>query len=270
MQKERIRKLVQEVLQERGLVERPAGKTAAKRSRSGSSGQVVLTIFHPGVRKLEQALAQIKPIEKAAAKSSVYTVDSARSWVCGQDVRAQAGTRCILDNVKTEGLEKVLQRADTLVLPTFCFKTAAKVARLMADDLESRIVLSALIQGKRVLATTDGFMLLDGLANPGIRSEITRILAKLETYGMQMCKTEDLATTFQAMQSSPGRKAVAGTGSNNADSKGGALRLVTAKDIQAVVNTKQDSVAVAPGGLVTPLARDQAKEYGIRIITEKN
>jgi hypothetical protein len=270
MQKELIRQLVQDVLQEQGLMDRPASPSVAKRSKNRSSGPVVLTVFHPGVRKLEQALAQLKPIEQAAAKSSVYTVDSARSWVCGQDVKDQAGTRCILDTVKTDGLEKVLQRADILVLPTFCLKTGSKVARLAADDLESNIVLSALVQGKQVLATNDGFLLLDSLANPGIRSEMSQILAKLESFGMRMCKTEDLAATFQEMHSSPGPKAAPGISSNNPELKGNALMLITAKHIQAAANAKQESIVLAPGGLITPLARDQAKDYGIKIVMARN
>ncbi len=267
MQKELIRQLVQEALQELDLVDRAAGKLALNRRHHRSSGPVILSVFHPGVRKLEQALVQIKQIEKVAAKSSVYTVGAARAWVCGQDVKNQAGTRCILDTVKRDGLEKVLQRADILVLPTFCFKTAAKVARLITDDDESGMVLSALIQGKRVLASNDGFMLLKGLANPGIKSEINQIVAKLEGFGMRMCKTENLAATFQDMQGRPGPQAGAGV-SKNINSQNGVLTLLTAKDIQAAANIKQETIAVAPGGLITPLARDQAKEYGIRIITD--
>ena len=113
-------------------------------------------------------------------------MNSARSWVCGEDVREKAGSKCILDTVKPEGLEKALQKADILVLPTFCFKTAAKVARLIGDDQESTIVLSALIQDKPVLATNDGFTLLNTLSNKGIRDEIKRILGKLESFGMSL------------------------------------------------------------------------------------
>ena len=266
MRKEIIRQLVQETLQEQGLVDRPETKTASKQKSSQRSGPVVLSVFHPGVRKLEQALIEMKQIEETAAKSSVYTVDSARAWVCGQDVKDQTGSRCILDTVKSESLEKVLQKADVLVLPTFCFKAAAKVARFIADDAESAIVLSALIQSKTVLATKDGFMLLDTLSNPGIRSEITRILARLESFGMVLCNTEQLAETFKTVTRGGSNKAGVHTTKKRPGPGSQAKSLVTAKDIQRAANAKQETVALSSGGLITPLAKDQAKEYGIRIV----
>jgi hypothetical protein len=44
------------------------------------------------------------------------------------------------------------------------------------------------------------------------------------------------------------------------------LKLITAKDIQTAVSNKQDTIPLAPGGIITPLAKDQAKEYAVKII----
>ena len=172
MQKEEISRIVREILSEMGVLGLPAEKPVSNRIRRPRSAPAVLNVFHAGVRKLEEALEQVRQIEDIAARSGVFTVGSARAWVCGEDVREKAGSRCILDTVKPEGLEKALQKADILVLPTFCFKTAAKTARLIGDDQETAIVLSALMQGKPVLATRDGFTLLDSLSNQGILDEI--------------------------------------------------------------------------------------------------
>jgi len=269
MQKEVIRKIVREVLQEKGLLNRSAEKPISNRVRRARSTPAVLNVFHSGVRRLEQALEQVRLIEEIAARSSVYTVHSARSWVCGADVKEKAGTRCILDTVKPEGLEKALHKADILVLPTFCFKTAAKVARLISDDQESAIVLTALTQGKPVLATRDGFALCDVLINDGIRNEIECILTKLESFGMVFCGTEQLCEVFKKItfgkpsaESEPGKK------TTEINSPVG-LKLVTVKDIQIAVNTQQQTIQLAPGGIVTPLAQDQAKEYSIRIKKSK-
>ena len=43
-------------------------------------------------------------------------------------------------------------------------------------------------------------------------------------------------------------------------------RLVTAKVIHLAIDEKQNSIRLAPGGIVTPLARDLAKEYSIKIL----
>lgn len=258
--------MVREVLRDKGLIGRSTESPPRKKIHRERKTPAVLNVFHPGVRKLEVALEQIRLIEGIAARSATFTVSSARSWVCGDDVREKSGSKCILDTVRPEGLEKALAKADILVLPTFCFKTAAKVASLIGDDQESTIVLSALIQGKPVLATKDGFTLLNTLANQGVRAEIQRVLAKLESYGMFLCPTDQLAATFQ--------KIVAGnqkTASDQLESGTGhpitrGRNLITARDVQAAADNNQRTITLVRGGLITPLAKDQARECGIRIV----
>ena len=266
MQKEVIRNLVREVLREKGLLDSPSDKPVKNRVQRPRSAPAVLSVFHAGVRKLEQALEQVRQIEKLAGRSSVFTVNSARSWVCGADVKEKAGTRCILDTVKPEGIEKALLKSDILILPTFCFKTAAKAAHLISDDQESAIVFSALVQGKKVLAAQDGFTICDLLLNEGIRAEMDRILAKLESFGMIFCETDQLCATFQKVVNE-GKKIESPAKRNpSTDTAPPTHKLVTAKDIQTAVDGGRGPIVLAPGGIVTPLARDIAKEYAVKII----
>jgi ethanolamine utilization protein len=269
MQKHEIANIVREVLREKGLLDRAAHKPASKRIPRPHPTPAVLSVFHPGVRKLEQALEQIKLIEKVAARSSVFTVDSARAWVCGQDVREKSGCKCILDTVTPEGLEKALCKADILVLPTFCFKTAAKVARLISDNQETAIVLSALMKGKAVLAANDGFTLLDTLTNKGIREEIKRLLDKLESFGMVFCATDQLAAMFKKVAANLQKSDESMSETDSKIRTATAYRLITAKDIQTAVDSKQDAISLAPGGIITPLAKDQAREYAIKIVRSR-
>ena len=221
------------------------------------------------MRKLEEALRQIQQIEKSARRSSVYTVESARSYVCGADVKQGAGIKCILDTVKPEGLEKALQKADVLVLPTFCLKTAAKLASLICDDQESGLVFTALLQGKKVLATDDGFLVFDILANEHLRDAIDQILKRLKGFGMIFCPTDQLHATFQKIIAGAQRPKTAASPKKQkakTENVSNGLKLVTAKDIHVAVDAGQDSLRLAPSGIVTPLARDLAKEYSIQII----
>jgi len=269
--KKEISKIVRQVLNETGL---PKGSSRNPPSRPGDSprkGPAVLNIFHAGVRKLDQALAQIQKIEQTARRSSVYTVESARSWVCGADVKEGAGIKCILDTVKPAGLEKALQKADILVLPTFCLKTAAKIASLICDDQESGIVFTALLQGKRILAASDGFLVCDILANEALRGEIDQILRKLESFGMVFCPTNRLHSTFEKMLSGIKPAKTVPTPSpekikTQTENSTHAIKLVTAKVIYTAVDENQNAITLAPGGIATPLARDLAKEYSIQII----
>ncbi len=266
MQKEDISNIVREVLKEKGLLDSPALKSTSKRIQRPCPTPAVLNVFHPGVRYLESALEQVRQIETRAGKSSVFTVQSARAWVCGQDVKEKSGCKCILDTVKPEGLEKTLHKADILVLPTFCFKTAAKVAQLINDSQETAIVISALMQSKPVLAADDGFTLLNTLTNQGIREEIKRILGKLEKFGMVFCQTDQLAATFKSMMASTDSMVQSESQKDALNQTAATSRLITAKDIQNAIDNHQSSIALAPGGIITPLAKDQAKEYAIRIV----
>jgi len=264
---ENVRKIVKDILKEMGLSSQFTTKKVGIVSEK--DGPKVLIVFHAGVSKLDEAMNQVRLIQELAGKSSVFTDESARSWVCGEDVRKQAGTRCILDTVRPEGLEKVLERADVLVLPTFCLKTGAKVANLICDDPASGIVCSALARGKKVLASQDGFLISETLSNRRIREEIDRILEKLKDYGVIFCPTDQLSDVFRQVALDP-RKS--GNFQEEKDQDSGnerSLKIITARDINKAANEKKSAIRVATGGVVTPLARDLAKEYGIKIVDGK-
>ncbi len=266
--KKEITTIVKQVLKETGRTADSSAKPSSTQSGPSRNGPAVLNIFHAGVRKLDDALKQIQQIEETARRSSVYTVESARAWVCGADVKEGAGVKCILDTVKPEGIEKALQKADILILPTFCLRTAAKVANLVCDDQESNLVFTALLQGKRVVAANDGFMLCDILVNEPLRREIAQILKKLESFGMIFCQTDQLHATFQKMISGetkiePSTQSEAAASEKETPS---AVKLITAKIVHTAVDNKQNEIRLAPGGMITPLARDLAKEYSIQII----
>jgi glycosyltransferase involved in cell wall biosynthesis len=261
---ETIKRMIKEVAEEMKLSSHHNSEKNTK--TPASDGPKVLIVFHAGVGKLDEAMKQVGLIQESAGKSGIFTEESARSWVCGEDVKKQTGARCILDTVKPDGLEKVLNKADVLVLPTFCFKTGAKVASLICDDHESRIVLAALAQGKIVLASRDGFLITESLSNIKIREEIDRIFGKLEEYGVVFSPTDQLSNVFRKVALAPG-KSTGKEGKRPQDSENKPLlRIVTARDIDMAVNEKKGSIRVATRGLVTPLARDLAKEYGISII----
>jgi hypothetical protein len=261
---EEIRKTVNEVVSGMGL--KVASNSERISPSSPDKGTRVLIVFLAGVRKLEEALRQSQLIEEVAGKCGVFTGESARSWVCGEDVREKTGARCILDTVKPDGLEKVLARADVLVLPTLCLKVAAKVANLTCDDSESGIVFSALLQGKKVLASNDGFLVCDILVNEKLKEEIEKILAKLETYGVTFCPTEQLAGSYAKLVATNESKDL--PSSSVVEETGGqaGFRLITAKVVTAAANSNETTIRLSPGGIVTPLARDMAREYAIKIL----
>jgi len=258
-----VRKIVREILAE--LKVSVSGTNAEEHNTTADRGPRALIVFHAGMRKLDEAMKQVHMIEKVTGKCSLFTGESARPVLCEEDVREKSGARCFLDTVRSEGLEKVLSLADVLVLPTFCIRVAAKLSNLLGDNLESNIVLSALFQGKKILATEDSFMACEILTNVELKGEINRIIGKLRGFGMIFCPTEKLSEIFLELCRSEKNPIISvGTKTEEQERQTG-LKLVTAKHIQTAVNEKRGLVAVAPGGMVTPLARDLAREYSIEI-----
>lgn len=263
-----ISRIVKEVIKEQAWTDQPVETVSTARSHSSRKGPAVLTVFHPGLRKLDKAIAQVKRIEKSVRRSSVYTAASARTKVWNSGLKEGNAIRCNLDSIKCEGIEKTLEKSDIVILPTFCLKTAAKVARLICDDMGSGLVLKALLQNKDVIATNDGFLFCAPMVNEGLRAEIDRILKKLESFGVVFCPTDQLFATFQKKIGAG--KTVHSLRQTNITAGGEKSAvfnsLITAKTIQMAVDEKIDRVYSAIGGKVTPLARDLAKEYGIRIV----
>ena len=105
-------------------------------------------------------------------------------------------------------------------------------------------------------------------AATALRQEIDRILKKLEGFGVIFCQTDQLHATFQNIISGQ-TKTQSPMPSNAAASEKGkspTVKLITAKVIHAAVDNKQNAIRLASGGMITPLARDLAKEYSIQII----
>ena len=93
-----------------------------------------------------------------------------------------------------------------------------------------------------------------------------RILAKLQSFGMIFCETDQLCATFKKIIVE-GKKFESPNKKNSAmEPAPPARKLVTAKDIQTAVDGGRDPIRLAPGGIMTPLARDLAKEYDLKII----
>jgi len=260
--REQIRTIVREALADLGFRIEPAAANTRRHPKPPAEGPRTIVVFNAGVRKLEQAIDQVRKIEETYGRVSVFTGPSARSWVCGADVKDQAGGACILDTVKPEGLERALAHADILLLPTLCFGVAAKVARLMRDDLESRLVMSAVLEGKKILAARDGFSILDNRSNQAVHNEIERTLGRLQDFGFVFSDTELLYAAFERAVSPFGKEDPQGAAPD-------AIGLVTAEYIMECRRKGKKTIHLAPQGKITSLALDVAKEHGIEVVRSR-
>lgn len=260
---DRIREIIREVVKE--VLGEAAGAKKPAPARTGT-GPRVLVVYHTGMERLEEALAQVALIEERAGKAAFWQGPEARELMCPADLKDRTGARCSLNTVGGEGLTKVLDLSQVVVLPTLSLKVAARVVRLTADCPGSDLVLTALLKGKRVIAASDGFLAPGANPAPALQKEIDQTMAALAGYGAILCPTSDLAKAYGDLAGG-GPKAKPGPESEIAPAPD-PKRLITARDITSASEAGAGRVVLAPKGLVSPLARDLAKEYQIEIITE--
>ena len=83
---------------------------------------------------------------------------------------------------------------------------------------------------------------------------------------MVFCKTDQLAATFQKMMTGSNKSAPHKTEKESGKQTTAGRTLITAKDIRLAADNNIDAIILAPGAIITPLARDQAKEHSIKIV----
>jgi hypothetical protein len=251
-----VKRLVLEVLGELELV---PGEPA--KHRGPSQGPRVLVLFHSGLFRQGEALAQVAKIALQSGKVSHFQGPRARALMRGTNVKELTGSRCSLNEASRDGVVKVLERADVVVAPTLSLSVATRVARLTIDCDGSELLMSALLGGKPVIAAEDGFTKPGVALAPGLAEEVDRTLGTLAGYGVTLCPTSRLADTYAALAST------GSVGAGAVEDRPG-LPLVSAADISRAAQDKVKSVCVASKGIITPLAADMAKEYGVQIVRE--
>lgn len=255
-----IRRLIAEAA---GQVVAPAGE---KPARTKGDGPRVLVVYHTGLERLEEALDQVGRIEVLAEKTAFFQGPDARAVMCGDDLKSATGARCSLNSASFEGLGRVMDHSQVVLLPCLSLKVAVRVAGLNLDCQGSELVATALMKGKTVLAASDAFIAPGVDLSPGLTARVTDIRSQLEDMGLILSPTAGLAEAYQAL-ATPAGAAAAGDKQPPAP-VAQALSLVTGKDIIAAAQEGRTKVAVSAGGLVTPLALDAAKEYSVKIDRE--
>jgi len=264
----RIRAALREVLGEMRLdaPQTPAAPRNPEGSRS-SDGPRVLFVVHGNSPSQNKALEQIQAIQQMAGKTSVFLSDAARLCMDEREVKEQTGTRCLLGDVPPEALDRVLDRADWLVVPTLPLNVAARAAQLGIPDYCP--IQEGLLRGKKVLVAQDAFRHPGVMPRPGLEEGIQQIMNTLKSFGVTLAPVARLAEVFEQAVKPPA-PAAAPAATQAAAPEGGepedeGLAYISARDVRRAIDDGKKSIRLRPGGLVGPLARDLARDNGIEI-----
>lgn len=160
--------------------------------------------------------------------------------------------------------EKLVAAHDLVLLPAVGDDDAAKMALGLFDEPVARTALAALAVGKPLVAalhTPYGEALKT--RSPLLKRMFDGHQRALQGYGFEIVPATQLATLISARYSAP--SSTLPNGSNPTLASGnGKKQLITAQDIDHFARSGQP-LRLPPGALITPLARDRARELGLNI-----
>ncbi len=154
--------------------------------------------------------------------------------------------------------ERLVSKSDLVLLPSMGDDDAAKMALGIFDEPTARVALSALAVGKPLLASPhspyDGAL---KSRSPVLFNLWQGYRKTLENFGFEIVEADAMASAAQAHLAPKNEIKMVSAPS-------GKRRVITAQEIEAAaLNGKRFDVP--PGALITPLARDRARELGVKL-----
>lgn len=153
--------------------------------------------------------------------------------------------------------ERLVAKSDLVLLPSMGDDDAAKIALGIFDEPTARVALSALALGKPLLAASHSpYDEALKTRSPVLFNLWQGYRKTLENFGFQIVEATAITSATQAHLSP--KNEVQKTTSNS-----GKRRVITAQEVEAAAqNGKRVD---ASGAVITPLARDRARDLGVKL-----
>lgn len=219
-----------------------------------SDRQKIYALFTGGTAKLSEAICQIKLLIQNGYHVKVILSESATRVIKVDKIREIQG----IENIFCEPDPSVysvdiVQDADAIVVPILTRNSAAKVALGICDTLVTNIIMHALIAGKLVIAAKnsadpegiDCLCVGTSKTPPALIHIAKEYLKKLESYGVKLVDATEIAQFF-------------------IENKNIKRELVTYETINELPQDIKQ-IEIKRGSIITPLAKDRAKERNIKI-----
>ncbi|NPV69147.1 MAG: hypothetical protein HPY55_00695 [Firmicutes bacterium] len=234
--------------------------------RLAGRGKRVLALFCGGGLGAPEGRAEVKKLQDAGyTVRAVFTPSAER--VLGKGwLRSELGDIEIVTEADGETPGALLKETDLTLVPVLTLNTAAKVAHGIADTLVATLIMESLLTGRPVLAAKDACdpanpmragLGMDKVA-PAYRALLAGNLERLAEFGVRLVGATGLAAAVSGEAGD--KQAAPGPGPGAASFTG---RVLSRADIAAF---KGRVIRVSAGTLVTPLARDLARDRGIEMV----
>lgn len=197
-------------------------------------------------------------LEQVAGLKGSHLVVAAVSPAAGETIGTERIARSANRLALPGELHAFIEKSVAVVFPTLSQNTAARGAWGLRDSLPSEAMAWALKKGIPVVACRDWVCPGDGKDPYSLF--LGGMLKKLEAFGVRFCSCSRLAETVTGAGKAAGPKR-----GETPEKPVAACRVLTASAVRDAAKSGQKRIAVAKGCLVTPLARDEAKDCGIEL-----
>lgn len=231
-----------------------------------------LVIFTGAAIGFQEAVPQLKALLAEGWDFKILLSNSAEYVLTPQLVKEQLGVKEIYLEREVKGLKPLYQDIGQVIIPTLTLNTAVKIALGIADTLTTNVVAHVLMEGIPIIAAKDGC----DLKNPtrlqlGMNKTPTpylmrmeQYLSTLESYGIRLVEASHLYSNIKG-----GQIAISSVRQSQGEPKTYTLnkKVLSRADIVEAKN-RGNVLHVPATTIITSLARDTAKEFGIRIVQE--
>lgn len=267
MKTEHIQHIVSEVIR----------RLAIRLGADGSRGNLI-TVFTGATVSFKEAIQQVGGLSLEGYRIQLVFSKAAED-LYGQVVRDQLVDFPHISNLDPTKWIAALQKARAVVVPLLSMNTVSKVSQLAADNVPTNLILHALIWGKAVFAARDGADPDGGHwqknlgaqpQNPALRQAILEKINVVETYGCHLTDTHQLrqiTRDFLAAGKDPNSEYPLKTTEKYRSTLQHSAKMVTAADIRQAHLMGSD-LRLAPGSVITPLARDLARQFEVAFLAK--
>ncbi|MDI3538557.1 MAG: hypothetical protein PWP58_1244 [Bacillota bacterium] len=232
--------------------------------RLAARGKRALALFCGGSIGAPEGRAEVKKLQDAGFTVKAVLTPSAE-WVLGKDwLRSELGDIEIVTEADRKAPSALLKDTDITLVPVLTLNTAAKVAHGIANTLVATLIMDSLLTGRPVFAARDACDLANPVraklgmdkAAPAYRALLAGNLDRLAEFGIRLVGVTELAAAVlgEGGRTDAASKGTAGTFTG---------RVLSRTDVAAFEGSV---LRVSAGTLITPLARDLARDRGIEIV----
>jgi hypothetical protein len=269
MEEERIQHIVALVL----------ARLASRLGADGGRGALIV-VFTGATVAFSQAVDQVRSLVLDGFRVRLCFSEAAEQ-LYGPSIRDQLKGFPHVDPVPRDKWLGALRDARAVAVPLLSVNTLSKLSLLIADNLATNLILHALFLGKPVAVGCDGVdpgpdsgrrELGFRYATPALEQAVQGRLKTLESYGCRMTRTSELRNAVNDLLPVDKKTDIT---TPDADDISGRSQIrhrrktVTAADVVHAQSLGADLI-LPSGALVTPLARDLARQHHVAMIRDND